>query len=139
VPLRAVNVLKAAFAEGRLEEDEFAERVSVALKSRTYFELQKITSDLPSGPLGPLGSPAVPASLNVASPFDQRAAIMSGGSVALAAFGAYFFLFWPILVAIILGGAASIRSIRYGPHWERTAIWSISGVMLAIVIWLILV
>ena len=43
---RAVDVLKAAFAEGRLDQDEYAERVSMALKSRTYSDLKNLTSDL---------------------------------------------------------------------------------------------
>lgn len=49
---RAVDVLKAGFAEGRLTKDEYEQRVERVLSSRTYAELATITSDLPSGPLG---------------------------------------------------------------------------------------
>jgi hypothetical protein len=136
---RAVDVIKAAFAEGRLNRDEHAERVSMALKSRTYSDLNGLTSDLPAGPLGALGTLAVPETQSVAIPFDRQAALMSGGSVVLAfLFSAYPVSPWPLLVAIILGIAAPVRAIRHGPRWERTVIWGVSGAMLAILIWLIL-
>lgn len=49
---RAVDVLKAAFAEGRLDQGEYADRVGLAYSSRTYAELAALTADLPVGPLG---------------------------------------------------------------------------------------
>lgn len=58
---RAVDVLKAAFAEGRLDMDEYADRVGRAHTSRTYAELAAITADLPIGPLGTLPVAAGPA------------------------------------------------------------------------------
>lgn len=51
---RAIDVLKAAFAEGRLDQDEYAERVGRVYASRTYAELAVLTADLPAGPLGTL-------------------------------------------------------------------------------------
>lgn len=55
---RAIDVLKAAFAEGRLDKDEYAGRVGQVHTSRTYAELAELTADVPAGPLGTL----VPAS-----------------------------------------------------------------------------
>jgi hypothetical protein len=55
---RAIDVLKAAFAEGRLTKDEYDERTGRVYGSRTYAELGALTSDLPAGPLGIL--PALP-------------------------------------------------------------------------------
>jgi uncharacterized membrane protein len=49
---RAVDVLKAAFAEGRLTKDEYDERVASVFASRTYADLAVLTSDLPTGPFG---------------------------------------------------------------------------------------
>jgi Domain of unknown function (DUF1707)/Domain of unknown function (DUF4190) len=46
---RAVDVLKAGFAEGRLTQDEYNERMNQAYASRTYAELAAITADLPAG------------------------------------------------------------------------------------------
>ena len=46
---RAVDVLKAGFAEGRLTQDEYNERMNRAYASRTYAELIALTADLPAG------------------------------------------------------------------------------------------
>jgi Domain of unknown function (DUF1707) len=56
---RAVDVLKAAFAEGRLDQDEYTERVGQAYASRTYADLAVLTRDLPAGPLGTLAPQTV--------------------------------------------------------------------------------
>lgn len=47
---RAIDVLKAAFAEGRLDQDEYTDRVGMVHASRTYAELTDLTADLPVGP-----------------------------------------------------------------------------------------
>jgi hypothetical protein len=44
-----VEVLKAAFVQGRLGKDEFDLRVGLALASRTVAELAALTADLPAG------------------------------------------------------------------------------------------
>jgi Domain of unknown function (DUF1707) len=56
---RAIDVLKAAFAEGRLDQDEYEERAGRVYGSRTYAELGALTYDLPVGPLGTLVPPPV--------------------------------------------------------------------------------
>ncbi|SRR6266567_4302175 len=56
---RAIDVLKAAFAEGRLDQDEYNERVGRAYSSRTYADLAALTGDLPAGPLGTLAPQTV--------------------------------------------------------------------------------
>ena len=48
---RAVDVLKAGFAEGRLTQDEYNDRMGRAYAARTYGELAALTADLPAGPL----------------------------------------------------------------------------------------
>jgi uncharacterized membrane protein len=64
---RAVDVLKAGFAEGRLTQDEYNDRMGRAYAARTYGELAELTADLPIGPLpfwqGPAYQPA-PAATN---------------------------------------------------------------------------
>ena len=47
---RIAQVLQAAFAEGRLDDDEFDERMRAALTARTSTDLEKLTTDLPDGP-----------------------------------------------------------------------------------------
>jgi len=56
---RAIDVLKAAFAEGRLDQDEYTERVGRVYASRTYADLAALTGDLPAGPLGTLAPQTV--------------------------------------------------------------------------------
>jgi hypothetical protein len=51
---RAIDVLKAAFAEGRLDKDEYIERVGQVQASRSYADLAALTADVPAGPLGAL-------------------------------------------------------------------------------------
>ncbi len=46
---RAVDVLKAGFAEGRLTQDEYNDRMGRAYAARTYGELMALTADLPAG------------------------------------------------------------------------------------------
>jgi hypothetical protein len=47
---RAVGVLRAGFAEGRLSQDELDDRLGRAYSARTYGELWALTADLPAGP-----------------------------------------------------------------------------------------
>jgi hypothetical protein len=57
---RAVDVLKAGFAEGRLTQDEYNDRMGRAYAARTYGDLATLTADLPAG-AGPLPAWPVPA------------------------------------------------------------------------------
>ena len=60
---RAVDVLKAGFAEGRLTQDEYDDRMGRAYAARTYGELAALTSDLPAGvlPAWPVAAYQAPA------------------------------------------------------------------------------
>jgi len=57
---QAVDVLKAAFAEGRLSKDEYDDRIANVFASRTYAELAALTSDIPVGPLGTISPSDAP-------------------------------------------------------------------------------
>ncbi|MFD9591517.1 DUF1707 and DUF4190 domain-containing protein [Kitasatospora sp. NPDC059973] len=48
---RTVDVLKAAYAEGRLSADEYGQRFDAASAAQTYGELARLVADLPSGPM----------------------------------------------------------------------------------------
>ena len=45
---RVIDLLKAAFAQGRLDRDEFDARIGQALAARTYGELAAVTTDIPA-------------------------------------------------------------------------------------------
>jgi hypothetical protein len=47
-----IDVLKAAFVQGRLTKDEFDTRVGQALASRTHWDLAAVTADIPAGVAG---------------------------------------------------------------------------------------
>jgi hypothetical protein len=49
---RAMDILKAAYTEGRLSKEEFDARSGRVLAARTYGELHTLVADLPSGPAG---------------------------------------------------------------------------------------
>jgi Domain of unknown function (DUF1707)/Domain of unknown function (DUF4190) len=62
---RAVDVLKAGFAEGRLTQDEYNDRMGRAYAARTYGELAALTADLPVGPVPwPVAAYQPPAGTN---------------------------------------------------------------------------
>jgi hypothetical protein len=51
---RVIDLLKAAFVQGRLTRDEFDARVGQALASRTNWELAGVTFDIPAELIGAL-------------------------------------------------------------------------------------
>src|SRR5438067_11177990 len=46
---RVIELLKVAFVQGRLAQDELDTRVGLALASRTYGDLADLTADIPAG------------------------------------------------------------------------------------------
>ncbi|WP_441245627.1 DUF1707 and DUF4190 domain-containing protein [Kitasatospora sp. McL0602] len=53
---RTVDVLKAAYAEGRLSAEEYSDRFDHAQQAKTYGQLAQLVADLPAGPM--VGQPA---------------------------------------------------------------------------------
>ena len=146
---RAADVLKAAFAEGRLDQEEYTDRVGQVHASRTYTELAELTADLPVGPFGTMlagspfpgsqplampgalpGPPAVPGEPGAASPAGKP---VSQLAIASLFFGLATFLF-PVLPltlfpAIILGVAALGRISTAG---QRGVGLAVAGISLAL-------
>jgi hypothetical protein len=58
---QVIEVLKAAFVQGRLAKDEFDLRIGRVLASRTYADLDALTADIPAG-LVSAQPPLTPAS-----------------------------------------------------------------------------
>jgi len=60
---RAIEALKVAFVQGRLDKHEFDARVGRVLASRNYLELTAVTADIPSAPAPtrPLPAKRLPA------------------------------------------------------------------------------
>src|ERR1700722_2588953 len=49
-----VQIVQAAFAEGRLDDDEFDQRMRAALTARTAADLEKLPADLPETVTSPV-------------------------------------------------------------------------------------
>ena len=83
---RTVGVLRAAFTEGRLTQDELEDRVGRAYAARTYSDLWALVADLPAGPLPypnalagpqyPHAGPAVPPSAEPDTRWHSAAALV---------------------------------------------------------------
>ncbi|MER7759521.1 DUF1707 domain-containing protein [Streptomyces sp. NPDC097619] len=93
-----VERLREAVAEGRLDMDEFEERMTTAYASRTYGELEPLTRDLPGAggaPLPVAHVPAAPVPAGGASPEGPRvvgppaAGVPGGSAVGVAVLGAF--------------------------------------------------
>jgi hypothetical protein len=46
---QVIDVVKAAFVQGRLAKDEFDQRIARVFASRTYADLAVLTADIPAG------------------------------------------------------------------------------------------
>jgi hypothetical protein len=64
---QAIEVLKDAFTQGRLDKDELDARVGHAFASRTYAELAAVTADIPAAPAAVEPVTATPVAAEQAS------------------------------------------------------------------------
>jgi uncharacterized membrane protein len=145
---RAVDVLKAGFAEGRLTKGEYDDRVSRVYAARTYGELGSLVADLPAGPFG--GTAQYPGGLYPGGrqpggphPVPVAEASVNGLAVAALAFGiAEFFTMGAAAIPALVLGHAARRSIRR--TGERGDAMALTGIILgwaglAVVIFLVVV
>ncbi|MER7828364.1 DUF1707 domain-containing protein [Streptomyces sp. NPDC096097] len=77
---RVVERLRDAVAEGRLDMEEFEERLEAAYTSRTYAELEPLTRDLPVPEGGPVAGPTA-----AVEPWAGRIGGAGGGSATAVA------------------------------------------------------
>ncbi|WP_419997202.1 DUF1707 and DUF4190 domain-containing protein [Streptomyces boninensis] len=124
---RAVDVLKAGFAEGRLTQPEYESRMSRAYKSQTYGELHLLVGDLPQGihhpqtprvGFGPPMPPAVPQTfLPTPAPPTNSSAVASlvcGALVPMVGI--------TCIPAVILGHKARAEIKRTGEGGDGMAV-----------------
>jgi hypothetical protein len=126
---RAIDVLKAAFAEGRLTKDEHDARVERAYRSRTYADLAALSADLPAGPLGTLSSQAVAAPTAYLPAESRRTNPLATASLVCGLIP----LLPTTLAAIILGIQARRQIQRTG---EGGAALATTGLALG-VLWIV--
>jgi hypothetical protein len=128
-----LDVLKAAFVQGRLTKDEFDMRVGQTFASRTYAELAALTTDIPAGLIGtqPLRKPA-----RAQAPHPQNKVVNSCACAALAVpvlgaalltgnFGLFFVVVFAILGILFVAGGrmaySSHKKLQQTPMVEVTA------------------
>jgi hypothetical protein len=70
---QVVRALQDAFLEGRLTQDEHADRVGQALSARTYADLDRLTADLPVPPLACPVPRMLPAVVPASRPVNRMA------------------------------------------------------------------
>jgi hypothetical protein len=112
-----IDLLKAAFVQGRLDRDEFDARIGQALASRTHGELAAVTADIPAELIGALPPRRPPVRPRRRIPFNtavtggacmavlvnagMMAALLSGSTVAVVLF----------VVFTIIGTTLAIRAM----------------------------
>lgn len=117
--------LRTAAAEGRLETDELDERLEVALRARTYGELDRVLADLPpSLPARRRGAQVVSAArstFDVALPIlTTLAAVVA--VLVVAAVAAAWWIVWGLVWFFMCGrGACSPRRLGRGMQRTRPA------------------
>jgi uncharacterized membrane protein len=128
---RAVDVLKAGFAEGRLSQEEYNDRMGRAYDARTYAELAALTADLPAGPwpvpAWPVPVPVQPAtnSMAIASMVLGVAEFFTAGLTAVP--------------AVICGHVARRQMKLTGQRGDGLATGGLVLGYMAIIFWAVLI
>ena len=117
---RAIDVLKAGFAEGRLTKAEYDDRVARVYASRTYGELEPLIADLPAGPL--TGPALYPGTTYLTRP------ILNSTAVAALTCGVAVFLTMGLtgVPAIVLGHRARREVRRTGQRGDSLALTGVA-------------
>jgi hypothetical protein len=116
---RAVDVLRASFAEGRLTRAEYDDRTGRVYAARTYGELGALIADLPAGLPGGAAHP------NAWYPPGQVARTDTNSmAVAALAFGIgeFFTMGLTAIPAIVFGHAARRQLRRTGQRGDGLAL-----------------
>jgi hypothetical protein len=99
---QVIDILKAAFVQGRLTIDELGARAGQVLTSRTYAELAAITADIPASPIA-APPPPQPARPPAHRPAAKKAVLLGACAVVLSALmGAAFLTFYGGFIVLLL-------------------------------------
>jgi Domain of unknown function (DUF1707) len=127
---QVIEVVKAAFVQGRLAKDEFDQRIARVFASRTYADLAHLTADIPPGlikaqaRLAPADPPArISMDRNVVRSWVSATVMLPGMVVAASAmesgqpavFGLIVALVFACLVALPVSGLVMLHSL-YEKH-----------------------
>ncbi|MFJ1650537.1 DUF1707 and DUF4190 domain-containing protein [Streptomyces sp. NPDC088337] len=117
---RAVDVLRAGFGEGRLDERELDQRIARAYQARTVGELALLVADLPQGPV-PLTSAVAPIAPSTFLPVPPPT---NGKAVGSLVCGVLTLMTAGVtgLPAVVLGHAARAEMRRTGEGGDGLAL-----------------
>lgn len=132
---RAMDVLKAAYGEGRLTKDEFDLRCDRVMAARTYGDLSAVVADLPSGPTGAMAP--------YQAAYYQPVRVPPTNGLAIAALvcglSEIFTLGFGAIPAVILGHLAHAQIKRTGERGEGMAVAGLVLGYLGIGIWTLII
>ncbi|MGO8889219.1 MAG: DUF1707 domain-containing protein [Streptosporangiaceae bacterium] len=111
---QAIEVLKAAFAQGRLAKDEFDVRAGQALTARTCAELAALTADIPVEPTA--------ARPKARPPADRVGRTGARTTMIAAAVLAVIVLTRPDNVGAFLGGLLAAATVVVAPVVTMTTV-----------------
>jgi hypothetical protein len=130
---RTLDVLKAAYMEGRLGKPEFDERCARVLSARTYADLHTMVADLPAGP-GPLMPAPYPVGYYHPAPYVPRTNGLAIGAM-ICGFLPFFFGGVP---AVVMGHVARGQIRRTGERGDGMAVTGLVFGYLWIALWVLL-
>ena len=127
---RTIDVLTAAYGEGRLSKEEFDTRCARVLSSRTYADLAAVVHDLPAGPFNAVAP-------YYAGYYPVPQAATSGVAVAslICGIAEFFTLGIAAVPAVILGHVARANIKRTGERGDGLAIAGLVLGYLGIACW----
>ncbi|MGW3119185.1 DUF1707 and DUF4190 domain-containing protein [Streptomyces sp. NPDC001107] len=133
---RAVDVLRAGYAEGRLEKGEFDRRVARAYAARTVGELALLVADLPQGPV-PVNQAAGP----VPATFLPVLPPTNGKAVGSMVCGILTFFTGGLtgIPAVVLGHSARSEMQRTGERGEGFAMTGLVLGWLSVAGWALII
>jgi hypothetical protein len=128
---RAVDVLKAGFAEGRLTQEEYNLRMGQAYSAKTYGELAALTADLPAGAM-PTAWPVPMYQPPVSTNSLARASLVLGVAE-------FFTMGLTAIPAIICGHMAKREMRQTGQRGDGLATSGLVLGYMAVIFWGILI
>jgi Domain of unknown function (DUF4190)/DUF1707 SHOCT-like domain len=132
---RTMDVLKAAFGEGRLTKEEFDSRSGRVLTARTYADLAGLVADLPSGP----GGPVVPYVGYYPSMMPPQPTSGLAIGAMVCGIAEIFTLGFAAIPAVILGHLARAQIKRTGERGDGMAIAGLVLGYLGIAGWVLVI
>jgi uncharacterized membrane protein len=130
---RAMDVLKAAYSEGRLTKEEFDQRSARVMSSRTYGELWAIVADLPAGPyLPPAPYQAGPPPQAYYQPVSETTNGLAIGALILSLLGFS-------LPAVIVGHISRSQIRHSGQRGDGIAIAGLVFGYLGMAFWALII